>query len=97
MNREQAREIARRASHDWEFPQGVETRSEAEAVADALHAAYEKDRAVPAACQDSRLASIKETARRMYASGQCGEVFDIIMNQAESFEDAFERRYGGKP
>lgn len=104
MNREQAREIAAKV---WEPGKPA-----------ALHAAYEKDRAAPAGCQDSRLASIKETARGIWASNfvtednddcalrglypegwddQLAADCDAAVRLAEALEDAFERRYGGKP
>lgn len=112
MNREQAREIAL----DVGFSNGLSTESLSDKlrrVADALHAAYEKDRAAPAGCQDSRLASIKETARRIWAAwngvweskdeptilseSEFKFRSDGAVNMAEMLESAFERRYGGKP
>lgn len=105
MNREQAREIAERAWDMWDGNGKIEIE-----VADALHAAYEKDRAAPAGCQDSRLASIKETARRIWAAwngvweskdeptilseSEFKFRSDGAVNMAEMLESAFERRYG---
>ena len=97
MNREQAREIAVKA-YQWGSVQDV---------ADALHAAYEAERVAPV---DARLASIKETARQIWAAWngvweskdeqtiQSESEFklrsDGAVNMAEMLEDAFERRYG---
>jgi len=43
----------------------------------------------------ARLASIKETARMLWAQDATGAKPETILAWAESFEDAFERRYGG--
>lgn len=44
----------------------------------------------------ARLASIKETARGLFASRRVVLV-NSAFDQAEHFEETFERRYGGKP
>ena len=91
MNREQAREIARKAFLKWQNE--GEIGWGADAISDALHAAYEAERAAPV---DARLASIKETARGLFASRRVVLV-NSAFDQAEHFEETFERRYGGKP
>lgn len=148
MNREQAREIAGKAAESWYAGQ-IPNTTQYQAVADALHAAYEAERAacpmelhfvcdgppshesgrfveledghgrglgigdwrkrddglwalvVPygvreSASVDARLASIKETARGLFASRRVVLV-NSAFDQAEHFEETFERRYGGKP
>lgn len=81
MNQERAREIAREVQRIW-LQDERDVRCCVDAVADALHAAYEAERAEPVtmealrvaaqsaseAISAARLSSVKETARAIWAA-----------------------------